>query len=424
MANYYQKAINAVFYANPVKLQQLIDEGHFYNRLLEDTGLLSNPLPIWRIPQLWEAAIGDVSEWSKHVQYLVKDFKSRVHQVKDILGKSFDIEFTPVDYQQYTGDFYASTPDESIEDAFMVSDIKEVYVNGARPIDVELYCAGVKFDFARVEELLKQGANPRAAMEDADCYLSSRIGDECAFLSVNLSHIWKSPRHESLDEEEMSDLVGSAAHEEMFRLLNKYAKKEDEEESSVEEFTFGPDMNPDTAKAWWICDCRFTEIIMVMDASHAHLIEIPMREKNLDNYMACISAYVKDFKALYGADTNRDLAVKMHELHYSDDSIDPFIDKVKGMNQFRVLDYRLTEASSELEKFFHKCTENRYHTLSQEYMMSWYRGVASCLRQAGLSDEEILKKFKKKNIPVLWIQNHDSSATYEGVAQKYLTAEE
>ena len=88
MPNYYQKAINAAFYANPVKLQKLIDEGHFPARLLEDTCLLTRPFPIWRIPQCWEDAIGDVSHWSKPVQYLIADFKARVFQVKEILRSS------------------------------------------------------------------------------------------------------------------------------------------------------------------------------------------------------------------------------------------------------------------------------------------------------------------------------------------------
>ena len=135
MPNYFQKAINAAFYANPVKLQKLIDEGHFNVRLLEDTGFMTKPFPIWRIPQCWEAAIGDVSHWNKEVQYLITDFKSRVIQVKEIFRNSFNIEFSPIDYRQYTDDFYAARSDESIEEAFWLDSIEDAYKNGARPID-------------------------------------------------------------------------------------------------------------------------------------------------------------------------------------------------------------------------------------------------------------------------------------------------
>jgi len=230
MTNPCQEVIKAVFYANPEKLRQLIDEGRFCGRLLEDTGMLVSPLPIWRIPQLWEASIGEVSEWHKDVQYLIEDFKSRVLHMKELISRTFDILYTPIDYQQYTGDFYASAPDESMEDALWVDDIKEAYKNGARPIDVELYCAGVKFDFPRVEELLMQGADPDAPMEDGDNCLSKRILDECAFLSTRLEHALIDGHHEVIDTQDMADLVGSAAHEEMLRLLNKYARKEDSEE--------------------------------------------------------------------------------------------------------------------------------------------------------------------------------------------------
>ena len=222
MPNYFQKAINAAFYANPVKLQKLIDEGHFNVRLLEDTGFMTKPFPIWRIPQCWEAAIGDVSHWNKEVQYLITDFRSRVFQVKEIFRKSFNIEFTPIDYRQYTEDFFAAGPNESIEEALWLDSIEDAYKNGARPIDAELYYAGVQFDFARTEELLKHGANPDIPLEEYDMYLYDRIATEASFLEVELRHVWEFEYRREVDYEDISHLVGYAAHETMYDLLVKY----------------------------------------------------------------------------------------------------------------------------------------------------------------------------------------------------------
>ena len=62
MSNYRNQAINAAFYADPVLLKQLIDEGHFSKSLIDDTGMLNVPFPIWRIPQCWEIAMGNDPE--------------------------------------------------------------------------------------------------------------------------------------------------------------------------------------------------------------------------------------------------------------------------------------------------------------------------------------------------------------------------
>ena len=426
MANYWQKAINAVFYANPVKLQQLIDEGHFYPFLLDNIGLMTRHFPIWRIPQCWEAAIGNVSDWTKEKQYLVSDFLTRVYQVKEIFRKSFGIEFTPVDYQQYTDDFYAAKADESIEEALWIDSIEEAYRNGARPIDVELYYAGVRFDFARAEELLKQGANPETPLDEEDAYLTGRIGDECAFLSTNLDRVLFFEERRDVDDEDMSDLVGWAAHEQMYDLMRKYYNPlEEEVEQHLSEredgYVFGPDTDANSAKVWWISHGSYNQRLLVMDASRAWLLDMPHGEKNLDNYIACITAYTKDFMALYGGQTHKELALNMHRVHWNSRTIDPFIEKVKGKKEFKVLDYRVTDKSSDLDKYIKECADHRYQ-VSQEYFMYWYRGVAKELRASGMKEDEVLAFLKEHPIDVLLIKNHGGGLTPETLAARLLAS--
>lgn len=223
MANYWQKALNAVYYANPAKLREIIDGGNFPVRMLEDTGLLTNPLPVWRIPQLWESSVGDPSEWVPESQGDVRDFLKRVSEVKDLLAGAFGVEYTPVDYMQYTCDFFAANTDESPEDVLLVDDIAEASRLGARPVDVELYCAAAKFDFALTEKLLREGADPRAQMTSEDDSVLDRIGLERANLSMNLQHVVEPGQHSPVECQDVCDLVGSAAHEEMLTLLDRYA---------------------------------------------------------------------------------------------------------------------------------------------------------------------------------------------------------
>ena len=424
MPNYIQKAINAVFYANPVKLQQLIDEGHFPARLLEDTGFMTMPFPIWRIPQCWEDAIGEVSHWSKPVQYLIADFKARVFQVKEILRNSFNIEFTPIDYQQYTDDFFAAGPDESIEEALFLDSIEDAYKNGARPIDLDLYYAGVRFDFARTEELLKQGANPDIPLDEYDNYLYDRIATEAAFSETELDRIWKYGYRYEADYADISRLVGYGAHERMYDLLVKYHKSLEDDTDSAgssgrKQYVFGPDTDVNSAKVWWITNGHYADFMLVMDATQAWLLEMPFGEKNLDNYRACITGYTKDFMALYGGQTHKELALNIHQVHWKADSFDPFIGKVMGLNGFRVLDYRVNDDSTELDKYIKDCADKRYH-VSQEDFMYWYRGVSKYLLSAGLPEENVIGLLKKHPIQVGYINAHGNGLTPETLAKRFL----
>ena len=424
MPNYFQKAINAAFYANPVKLQKLIDEGHFNVRLLEDTGFMTKPFPIWRIPQCWEAAIGDVSHWNKEVQYLITDFKSRVIQVKEIFRNSFNIEFSPIDYRQYTDDFYAARSDESIEEALWLDSIEDAYKNGARPIDTELYYAGVQFDFARTEELLKHGANPDIPLEEYDMYLYDRIATEASFLEVELRHVWKFEFRGEVDYEDISHLVGYAAHETMYDLLVKYHKSpEDDTESAVsyarKQYVYGPDTDANSAKVWWITNGPYADFMLVMDASCAWILEMPFGEKNLDNYRACITGYTKDFMTLYGGQTHKELALNIHHVHWKDDSFDSFFGKVKGHKGFKVLDFRIGDDSPELDKYIKECADRRYN-VSQEYFMYWYQSVSKLLLDSGLPESRVIDFLKKHPIQVGLIYAHGNGLTPEHLARRLL----
>ena len=225
MPNYKDKAINAVFYAHPDRLQELIDEGNFPQELLEDVGLLTRPFPIWRITQCWEEAMGDDASAYREKKK-VADFMARNKAVKVIFQKAFNVEFAPIDYQSYWENFYANDPNESDEDNISAQETVALAKYGTTPLDIELYCAVEKFDFPRVKELLEKGANPRASTEvndESDEGCMTRIDTECSYLcTCRLSFAWNPKENDPVGDDEIGDLIGWAAHETMYRLLEKY----------------------------------------------------------------------------------------------------------------------------------------------------------------------------------------------------------
>ncbi len=106
----------------------------------------------------------------------------------------------------------------------MLDSIENAYKNGARPIDAELYYAGIQFDFVRAEELLKQEANPDIPLDEYDSNLYDRIATEAAFLEIELHRVWEYEYRDDVDYRDISHLVGYAAHETMYDLPIKYHK--------------------------------------------------------------------------------------------------------------------------------------------------------------------------------------------------------
>lgn len=225
MPDYDWKAINAVFYARPDKLQKLIDKGQFRLGLLENIGRLNSPFPIWRITQCWEAAMGDdASKFTDEKN--VADFMARNKKVKEIFKDSFNVEFSPINYQSYWDCFFSNDPNEPDSKIIDPEKAKALSEYGTTELDVALYCATVKFDFQRVKDLLEKGANPRARMymdfhSDEGAY--DRICSECSYLcTCRLSYVWDSKNEPALDNYQIEDLVGWAAHETMKRVMEDY----------------------------------------------------------------------------------------------------------------------------------------------------------------------------------------------------------
>jgi hypothetical protein len=143
-----------------------------------------------------------------------------------------------VEYNQFWNCFYCEDP--AITDEIGVSEPIQDYVGkGYREIDLMLYNRAECFDFIETKKLLELGANPDITFyetkedeERDDGYnILDRIGSECSYLLT--CQIWF--RYELFDkggypyfdiDEMFSDLLGLAAHEEMYDLLKPYSKNQ------------------------------------------------------------------------------------------------------------------------------------------------------------------------------------------------------
>lgn len=222
MADYWQEAIDAVFYANPEKVKELIEGGHFYPRLLKSTGLLDSTFPIWVIPQFWEAAIRDPQEWIKESRPIVTDFFLRVHQVKDILHEAFGIDFSPVDYSQFLQELEIYDADDTIED-ILGDNYMEMYCShGRRLIDVELYCAWMRFDLPKMKELLLAGANPNEDVPDDVESLYDVLSCDCAYFSIEIWHYMENKQQDPVEDCMLYKLLRKASCEYLYSFIEQY----------------------------------------------------------------------------------------------------------------------------------------------------------------------------------------------------------
>ncbi|MBX2930457.1 MAG: hypothetical protein KF781_00765 [Chitinophagaceae bacterium] len=105
--------------------------------------------------------------------------------------------------------------------------------NGFREIDLRLYNRAQCFDFAEVKKLLEQGAKSDIHFEnDGDSSTFSRISVECAYLTtchvIPKFEVYETKGYnQSFNTTEMfRNILGLAAHEEMYHLLKEYDEDE------------------------------------------------------------------------------------------------------------------------------------------------------------------------------------------------------
>ena len=139
-----------------------------------------------------------------------------------------------MEYNQYYEFFYCSDPNDPKENEEVIMDTITYFLKkGFREIDLRLYNRIACFDFAGTKLLLENGAKPDINFYEDDLYSDaiSHINDECVVLACQVVpsfEMYKKNGEWNTNyniTELFSDLIGLAAFEDMYYLLEKYMEK-------------------------------------------------------------------------------------------------------------------------------------------------------------------------------------------------------
>lgn len=220
-----QKFIHAVFNFDVETFKTMLQTETFDESLLIDIKFsICDTCPIYLITQCWEIILEHPEEWIEECRETVAKNKRRNLEIKKIFQDRFGVEFTPIDFYHTDIPFFRNYRDDIFEDVFWNETKDNLITKGYRDIDLDLYVAVNKFDYNEVERLLKLGADPAAELpEESSCF--ERIGAECCFLTLRLQGFaTNQEQHNSLEVDaiDLIELIGLAAHENMYSLLSKY----------------------------------------------------------------------------------------------------------------------------------------------------------------------------------------------------------
>ena len=142
-----------------------------------------------------------------------------------------------IEYNQYCDYFYCYDPNDPEEkEKVMLDTISHFIEKGFREIDLRLYNRVACFDFVETKILLEKGAKLDVEFYENECDSDtiSHIGSECSYLATcqvvpsfklyEENGRWDYYNINNLTELFM-DLIGLAAFEDMYYLLEKYIKK-------------------------------------------------------------------------------------------------------------------------------------------------------------------------------------------------------
>lgn len=176
-------------------------------------------IPIYYITQC-NARLLSEDSWSERFQPLAFSMREGCSKLMTYWKTKFKFPVeNEMDYWKYKEYFYSDSDDEPDEEVLW-NPIQVLLNKGLTQADIELYCAVVRFQYDKTLDLLNKGANPRASFDGSDAV--DRIGAECAFLSTMVVPVWENyydKKNFPINEQDLCDLIGWAAHEKMYDLL-------------------------------------------------------------------------------------------------------------------------------------------------------------------------------------------------------------
>ena len=182
---------------------------------------------------LFNQTIWNTTDWSDKIIEFVGNNRYKTKQMLDYWREergSQGIQQT-FEYNHYWEFFFCEDPADT--DIVFMEPIVYYLEKGFREIDLRLYNRAECFDFVETKKLLELGANPDIHIEeDEDSSILSRIETQSSFLYAcqiipEFKVFEEKGYHQIFDVDRMfGDLLGLAAHEEMYDLLNSYSKED------------------------------------------------------------------------------------------------------------------------------------------------------------------------------------------------------
>ncbi len=170
-------------------------------------------------------------DWIDDIKPLVEKHRQRTKQMLDFWCAELRQQeiHRQIEYNQYHEHFFCDDPNDFEE---ILSDPFSTYLEkGFNEIDLRLYNRAQCFDFTEVKKLLEQGAKSNIHFEnDGDSSTFSRISAECSYLAtchvIPKFEVFETKGYnQNFDTTEMfRNILGLAAHEEMYHLLDKYSE--------------------------------------------------------------------------------------------------------------------------------------------------------------------------------------------------------
>ncbi|MBC7522980.1 MAG: hypothetical protein H7239_00850 [Flavobacterium sp.] len=176
------------------------------------------------------------TEWRDEIKPLIEKIRNRTKQMLDF----WDLEFgqpntvKTIQYNHYWYYFYCDDPNDPDDNDEVICDpISYFLEEGFKEIDVRLYNRVECFDFKEVKKLLEQGAKSNIDFyNDNNSNTFSRIHSEVSYLATcqvipEFKVFEEKGYKQNFNITEMfRNLLGLAAHQEMFDLLYEYFKEE------------------------------------------------------------------------------------------------------------------------------------------------------------------------------------------------------
>lgn len=172
------------------------------------------------------------TEWRDEIMPLIKKIRKQTKQMLDFwdLESGQPNSFKLIEYNDYWDFFYCDDPNDPDENNEVICDPISYFLDeGFKEIDVRLYNRVECFDFKEVKKLLEQGAKSDIDLyNDGDSTAFGRVNSEVSYLAtchvVPEFQVFEAKGYkQNFDITEMfRNLLGLAAHQDMYQLLDEY----------------------------------------------------------------------------------------------------------------------------------------------------------------------------------------------------------